>query len=168
ENAALDFSCQIQVKNPKLAFALSAEVLHPPKQRPPEIHSSSVIAKNAKLGRDVFIGAFVCVGENSTVGDRTQVRAGAKIGDNVTVDRKSTRLNSSHVKISYAVFCLKKKTRTDTEQMLDINSCIDVDRMLETVFNHSRPVLALVPYLIRILLAFHTLDILYQQKSRTR
>src|SRR5690606_40178188 len=27
-----------------------------------------------------------------------------------TGDRKSTRLNSSHVKISYAVFCLKKKT----------------------------------------------------------
>src|SRR5690606_40474635 len=27
----------------------------------------------------------------------------------ITVDRKSTRLNSSHVKISYAVFCLKKK-----------------------------------------------------------
>src|SRR5207249_11067869 len=26
------------------------------------------------------------------------------------VDRKSTRLNSSHVSISYAVFCLKKKT----------------------------------------------------------
>src|SRR5690606_41928608 len=26
-------------------------------------------------------------------------------------DRKSTRLNSSHVKISYAVFCLKKKIR---------------------------------------------------------
>src|SRR5690606_41779950 len=28
------------------------------------------------------------------------------------VDRKSTRLNSSHVKISYAVFCLKKKITT--------------------------------------------------------
>src|SRR5699024_11314407 len=27
------------------------------------------------------------------------------------VDRKSTRLNSSHVSISYAVFCLKKKTQ---------------------------------------------------------
>src|SRR5690606_40419846 len=27
------------------------------------------------------------------------------------VDRKSTRLNSSHVKISYAVFCLKKKKK---------------------------------------------------------
>src|SRR5690606_40472070 len=30
----------------------------------------------------------------------------------VARDRKSTRLNSSHVKISYAVFCLKKKNRT--------------------------------------------------------
>src|SRR5690606_18739417 len=29
--------------------------------------------------------------------------------DRGPVDRKSTRLNSSHVKISYAVFCLKKK-----------------------------------------------------------
>src|SRR5690349_23968140 len=27
----------------------------------------------------------------------------------VSIDRKSTRLNSSHVEISYAVFCLKKK-----------------------------------------------------------
>src|SRR5690349_24016238 len=27
------------------------------------------------------------------------------------LDRKSTRLNSSHVEISYAVFCLKKKTK---------------------------------------------------------
>src|SRR5690606_41642074 len=30
-----------------------------------------------------------------------------------TVDRKSTRLNSSHVKISYAVFCLKKKKQSN-------------------------------------------------------
>src|SRR3989442_11023988 len=29
-----------------------------------------------------------------------------------TIDRKSTRLNSSHVRISYAVFCLKKKKTT--------------------------------------------------------
>src|SRR3712207_7445619 len=31
----------------------------------------------------------------------------------VTEDRKSTRLNSSHANISYAVFCLKKKNNTD-------------------------------------------------------
>src|SRR3712207_8150458 len=29
------------------------------------------------------------------------------------IDRKSTRLNSSHANISYAVFCLKKKNNTD-------------------------------------------------------
>src|SRR5699024_5677410 len=32
----------------------------------------------------------------------------------VLLDRKSTRLNSSHVSISYAVFCLKKKRSTST------------------------------------------------------
>src|SRR3989442_5105425 len=31
-------------------------------------------------------------------------------------DRKSTRLNSSHVRISYAVFCLKKKKKHKTHQ----------------------------------------------------
>jgi UDP-3-O-[3-hydroxymyristoyl] glucosamine N-acyltransferase len=77
--------CRIDVMNPKLAFALIAEVLHPRKRRAPEIHNSAIIASDAKIGDDVFIGAFVSVGENSVVGDRTQIRAGAKIGDQVTV-----------------------------------------------------------------------------------
>src|SRR3712207_7697739 len=33
-------------------------------------------------------------------------------GDAELADRKSTRLNSSHANISYAVFCLKKKNKT--------------------------------------------------------
>src|SRR5688572_32626005 len=33
----------------------------------------------------------------------------------VDADRKSTRLNSSHSQISYAVFCLKKKKKTKTK-----------------------------------------------------
>src|SRR3712207_8810046 len=33
-------------------------------------------------------------------------------GERLFQDRKSTRLNSSHANISYAVFCLKKKKRT--------------------------------------------------------
>src|SRR3712207_9111739 len=35
--------------------------------------------------------------------------ASFKLMRHLTVDRKSTRLNSSHANISYAVFCLKKK-----------------------------------------------------------
>src|SRR5690349_23626412 len=34
------------------------------------------------------------------------------VGEAGVGDRKSTRLNSSHVEISYAVFCLKKKKKT--------------------------------------------------------
>src|SRR5690606_40523745 len=37
-------------------------------------------------------------------------------------DRKSTRLNSSHVKISYAVFCLKKKRRTRKKSNYDLKT----------------------------------------------
>src|SRR3712207_7526486 len=35
-------------------------------------------------------------------------------------DRKSTRLNSSHANISYAVFCLKKKTAVPADRPYDI------------------------------------------------
>src|SRR2546426_8275147 len=39
-------------------------------------------------------------------------RLGYTILRDVLTDRKSTRLNSSHLVISYAVFCLKKKKKT--------------------------------------------------------
>src|SRR5256885_17261877 len=35
------------------------------------------------------------------------------------VDRKSTRLNSSHLVISYAVFCLKKKKKTTKNKLVN-------------------------------------------------
>src|SRR3712207_8605586 len=38
--------------------------------------------------------------------------------DQVHQDRKSTRLNSSHANISYAVFCLKKKKKKKSHHML--------------------------------------------------
>lgn len=75
----------IAVKDPKLAFAKVAHKLHAPKTRIPEVHESSMIAGDANVGKDVFIGAFVCVGEGSSIGERTQIRAGAKIGDGVSV-----------------------------------------------------------------------------------
>ena len=40
--------------------------------------------------------------------------SGACLADVGNQDRKSTRLNSSHKPISYAVFCLKKKNRLST------------------------------------------------------
>src|SRR3989442_11673790 len=40
-------------------------------------------------------------------------------------DRKSTRLNSSHVRISYAVFCLKKKKKHNTRNYVTVNTSTD-------------------------------------------
>src|SRR5690606_40811273 len=55
-------------------------------------------------------GAIVACGGRALRGRRgASGRLGGRLA--VQADRKSTRLNSSHVKISYAVFCLKKKTR---------------------------------------------------------
>src|SRR5699024_11944296 len=64
----------------------------------------------------LVLTALPCV----EVGDVHGVRAGCGLdrapqvrggrGGQLTQDRKSTRLNSSHVSSSYAVFCLKKKT----------------------------------------------------------
>src|SRR6202167_6647076 len=48
----------------------------------------------------------------------------------MTLDRKSTRLNSSHHGISYAVFCLKKKNKLETLTDSD-------DEMLERVASHE-------------------------------
>src|SRR5260221_8869189 len=43
----------------------------------------------------------------------TRARPGSRAWLASTTDRKSTRLNSSHTVISYAVFCLKKKKKND-------------------------------------------------------
>src|SRR5204863_5230291 len=43
-------------------------------------------------------------------------------------DRKSTRLNSSHVEISYAVFCLKKKkTKTEISAQREIADTVEAE-----------------------------------------
>src|SRR3712207_7337738 len=56
-------------------------------------------------------GPAVIVGE--VAGEGAHQRAAAALGAQrgVHLDRKSTRLNSSHANISYAVFCLKKKKK---------------------------------------------------------
>src|SRR2546426_9365190 len=51
--------------------------------------------------------------KNAILGDPTKVQNGVR-SDFGFLDRKSTRLNSSHLVISYAVFCLKKKNIVST------------------------------------------------------
>src|SRR3712207_7389008 len=53
----------------------------------------------------------------SHLGAIVQVKLAQEVGDVRLQDRKSTRLNSSHANISYAVFCLKKKKKNITGLM---------------------------------------------------
>src|SRR5258708_8895509 len=54
------------------------------------------------LARAAFAGTAATLETNATLQNAFRIKVG-------TLDRKSTRLNSSHQIISYAVFCLKKK-----------------------------------------------------------
>src|SRR2546430_11263904 len=47
------------------------------------------------------------------------------------IDRKSTRLNSSHSQISYAVFCLKKKNKNNSERDIRIAQRVRLARRLQ-------------------------------------
>ena len=83
ESAALELPCAIKVKKPKLAFALIAEILHPPKRRESDAHPSAVIADTADVALTAFVGPHVTIGDRSTVGVGTQILSGVTIGDNV-------------------------------------------------------------------------------------
>src|SRR5574341_1872208 len=88
---------------------LASQAVHGVGGRPRGVLSTGAAAPGGgrRAGRDGVVLRRLCAG---TVGSptvrrneaRTALRAGAP-------DRKSTRLNSSHQLISYAVFCLKKK-----------------------------------------------------------
>src|SRR2546426_7302116 len=54
--------------------------------------------------------------------DSEHLRAQGREGGRPPPDRKSTRLNSSHLVISYAVFCLKKKKKTGTQRFRKLSS----------------------------------------------
>src|SRR2546422_7748265 len=80
------------------------------------LHDALPICGDLDTGRVVAAGVlredFVIVraAREAGIGERRPVR------DVANEDRKSTRLNSSHGYISYAVFCLKKKIKLKTRK----------------------------------------------------
>lgn len=75
----------IFVSRPKLAFALAAELLHPPQSREPYVHPTADIAESADVALTAYIGAHTTIGDNSKVGIDTRIEAGVAIGANVTI-----------------------------------------------------------------------------------
>lgn len=77
----------IQVAHPKLAFAMIAELLHPPRVCEPGIHPTAVVCESASVDDTAFIGPHALIGEHAKIGAGTQIHHGAHIGDNVVVGR---------------------------------------------------------------------------------
>lgn len=76
----------IRVSNPDKAFALVAEWFAPPAPKwPVGVHSTAVVAPDAKLGRDVVIGPHCVIESGVSIGDRCVLVAQCYLGHNVTV-----------------------------------------------------------------------------------
>ncbi|MCW5959607.1 MAG: UDP-3-O-(3-hydroxymyristoyl)glucosamine N-acyltransferase [Pyrinomonadaceae bacterium] len=86
----------IKVKNPKLAIAQIATVLHPAEDADPGIHSTAVVSESASIGQNVSIGALCFVGDQAMIGDGSIVEAGAFIGKRVKIGQ-NCRLRSKVV-----------------------------------------------------------------------
>src|SRR2546430_13739753 len=100
---------------PVAAAPARARTTPPSRVEPVGVRQDYIVqAESVEIARS----AVVRVGGVVT-GDLSIIRAvGAALDDRQLPlrDRKSTRLNSSHSQISYAVFCLKKKTHLMHEQ----------------------------------------------------
>src|SRR3712207_9281991 len=68
----------------------------------PQQHRLELLLDAPKFGLVLVVAVLL---------DREHLGIGEVAGVDAHLDRKSTRLNSSHANISYAVFCLKKKNK---------------------------------------------------------
>jgi UDP-3-O-[3-hydroxymyristoyl] glucosamine N-acyltransferase len=78
-------SPSIRVRNARLALALALSALAPRPAPPAGIHPTCVLGARVRMGRDVFLGPYACVGSEVTLGDRAQVHAHAVIEDDVRI-----------------------------------------------------------------------------------
>lgn len=72
----------VRVKNPRLAFALLAQVFSPPRKYAPGIADSAVVSPTARIGEGVSVQPQAVVEEGAVVGDRAVIGAGAFVGMN--------------------------------------------------------------------------------------
>src|SRR5690349_22929341 len=88
------------------------------------LHDALPILRALGSARPEIVHSLRVLDPCRPVPDRGIVTVERGIGrqhDSIPRDRKSTRLNSSHVEISYAVFCLKKKSKLDSPWLVSIS-----------------------------------------------
>src|SRR5207245_10778162 len=83
---------------------------------PLSLHDALPISLNANAGSPMSLTEETQESAALATGSKTRARAADSCVSSVREDRKSTRLNSSHGSISYAVCCLKKINKMNIER----------------------------------------------------
>jgi UDP-3-O-[3-hydroxymyristoyl] glucosamine N-acyltransferase len=87
----------IRVEDSYEAFSKLLEVYNQIKLDKKGIETPSSISDTAKLGKNVYIGAFTYIGEDVTVGDNVKIYPNVYIGDNVTIGNDVTIFAGSKI-----------------------------------------------------------------------
>jgi len=109
----------IRVDNPSLAFARIVNKFRPKRAVHPEgIHPSAIIAKSAKLGEGIGIGAYTVVDENVQIGDNAIIYPGCYVG-------RDTRIGNET--LIYANVSIREEVIIGNRVMIQAGSVIGSD-----------------------------------------
>jgi len=75
----------IRVENPYKAFSKLLEYYNMVKLNKTGVEEPVFLSSSAKLGKNIYLGAFTYIGDNVTIGDHVKIFPGVYIGDNVTI-----------------------------------------------------------------------------------
>jgi len=90
EDVKTDRLSLIKHPHPYLAFCKALELFNPPtKKYSASIHPTAIIPKNARLGKNVHIGAYVVIDEKAKIGDGVIILAGSFVGSNTSIGKDS-------------------------------------------------------------------------------
>ena len=73
--------------DPEISFIRAVELLHPERQYGNKIAPQAILENNVKLGNEVYIGPYAVIGENTCIGDHSQILAGVYIGSQVKIGK---------------------------------------------------------------------------------
>ncbi|MCB9224701.1 MAG: UDP-3-O-(3-hydroxymyristoyl)glucosamine N-acyltransferase [Crocinitomicaceae bacterium] len=87
----------IKVPEAYSAFAKLLEMYDQAVAKQPKIEEMSYISPSAKVGENVYIGAFAYVGDNAVIGNNTHIYPNSYVGDNVKIGENTVVYSGVHI-----------------------------------------------------------------------
>lgn len=76
----------VRTENPSLAFAkIASDFINDQSDQLKGIHKTAIVANDAKIGKNVYIGPYVVVQERTVIGDDTAIHAGCFVGHDTSI-----------------------------------------------------------------------------------